>query len=96
MNTDRVLETLEYALECEWEAEDSNELPQELRDPLAMLERGRQLLRHGLSVPVFVAETPLDDREYRAAARNGKPIPDQVLIRMHEERDKAEHEVSDN
>lgn len=93
--TERVLDILEAAVTSEADpdastgpsipAEGLEALPEHLRDPFAVLERGRALLRSGLPVRIATINTDFDD-ELRMAARNGKPIPDDMRQRMNEER----------
>ena len=94
MNSDSVFDCLELAFEEEWMPLAPESIPEELRDPLAMLERGRRLLREGLRIPSSVTDSPVDDEQYRAAARNGIAIPEEVLARMHQEREEAERSTS--
>jgi hypothetical protein len=95
MKPDDVFDCLEFALESEWESAVVDAVPEELEDALAMMERGRRLLREGLRIPVSVLEDAADDEEYRAAARNGGSIPDDVLVRMHRERETAELNIAE-
>ena len=93
--TERVLDVLEAAVASELDpdaptrpsiaAEGLEELPERLRDPFAVLERGRALLRSGLPLRRATINTDFDD-ELRMAARNGKSIPDDMRQRMNEER----------
>ena len=97
--TERVLDVLEAAVTSEADpdastlsaipAEGLEALPERLRDPFAVLERGRALLRSGLPVRRATINTDFDD-ELRMAARNGKPIPDDMRQRMNEERAQSE------
>jgi Zn-dependent peptidase ImmA (M78 family) len=68
-------------------------LPERLRDPFAVLERGRALLRTGLPLRGSEINTDFDD-ELRMVARNGKPIPEDVRQRMTGERARLEMTVS--
>ena len=90
MNSESVLDCLEAAFEEEWMPIIPEIIPEALRDPLVMMERGRRLLREGLRIPPSLADIAVNDEEYRAAARNGTAIPEDVLARMHEEREEAE------
>lgn len=93
--TERVLDVLEAAVTSEADpdaatgpsiaAEGLEALPERLRDPFAVLERGRALLRSGLPVRRATINTDFDD-ELRMAARNGKPIPEDMRQRMNDER----------
>ena len=95
MKPEGVLDSLEFALESEWAPDYPERVPDELKDALKMMERGRRLLREGLRMPLSVADKGLDDDEYRAAARNGEPIPRDLLVRMHREREAAEREITE-
>jgi hypothetical protein len=94
MKSERVLDCLEFALESEWETGGAEDIPNELIDALAMMERGRRLLNEGLIVPVLMADDSVADDEYRAAARNGGNISEDMLTRMHSEREAAEREAA--
>lgn len=97
--TERVLDILEAAVTSEADPDASTRpaiategpeaLPEHLRDPFAVLERGRALLRTGLPLRRAAINTDFDD-ELRMAARNGKPIPDDLRQRMNEERARSE------
>lgn len=84
--------TLQSALESELndtnaDVEATQSLPPELCDAAACLEWGRSVLAAGLRFPTTTPENyRSDDEEYRMAARNGVPIPQDVLQRMHAER----------
>lgn len=94
MKSESVLDCLEFALESEWETDNAEDIPDELIDALAMMERGRRLLREGLMVPVLIADNSVADDEYRAAARNGGTISGDMLARMHSERETVERQVA--
>jgi Zn-dependent peptidase ImmA (M78 family) len=93
--TERVLDVLDCAVTAEpdldaparpsAQQEGIEALPERLRDPLAVLERGRALLRTGLPVRTSEVDNDFND-ELRMAARNGKPIPDDIRLRMNEGR----------
>jgi len=98
--TERVLDVLDAAVTAESDLEGSSPsqaiaeegleaLPERLRDPFAVLERGRALLRTGLPLRDCRINSDFDD-ELRMAARNGKPIPDDIRQRMNEERARSE------
>jgi hypothetical protein len=94
--TEAILDALEAAFESDW-LEDMGvaELPTDLQDALKVRERGRALLEKGFCWSddrVGECSEGLD-AEYRAAARNGRPIPEAVLERMHAEREEAEHQA---
>jgi Zn-dependent peptidase ImmA (M78 family) len=101
--TERVLDVLDAAVTTELDQETPTHpsssqstlepLPERLKDPFAVLERGRTLLRTGLPVNSSRVNTDFDD-ELRIAARNGKPIPDEVRQRMTDERARSEHAPS--
>ena len=98
--TERVLDVLEAAVTAEPDLdapahpsnvlEDLETLPERLKDPFAVLERGRALLRTGLPVRGSRVNANFDD-ELRMAARNGKPIPGDIRQRMNEERARSRH-----
>jgi Zn-dependent peptidase ImmA (M78 family) len=98
--TERVLDVLNAAVTADPDldspahpspsSEGLEVLPERLRDPFAVLERGRALLRTGLPLRHSRLNTDFDD-ELRMAARNGKPIPDDIRQRMTEERARDEH-----
>jgi hypothetical protein len=94
MKLEGVLDCLEFALESEWETDGAESVPDELKDALTMMERGRRLLREGLRVPELIADDAAADEEYRAVARNGDIIPGDVLALMHREREAVEREAS--
>jgi Zn-dependent peptidase ImmA (M78 family) len=97
--TERVLDVLDAAVTGEpdrdtpahWSTSSQGleALPERLRDPFAVLERGRALLRTGLPMRDSRMNTDFDD-ELRMAARNGKPIPEDIRQRMKEERARGE------
>jgi Zn-dependent peptidase ImmA (M78 family) len=99
--TEQALDVLESAVTAEPDLdtpayssaldEALDSLPERLRDPFAVLERGRALLHMGLPVrDTEQVETHFED-ELRIAARNGKPIPDDIRDLMSEERAHTEH-----
>jgi hypothetical protein len=91
--TEHVLDAIEMALEAQWTEETTEMLPEELRDPLRVMERGQELLSTGL---VFCVASPAVDTyesEFRMAARNGKAIPEWMKSRMHSEREEAEAQM---
>src|SRR5258708_2381409 len=101
--TERVLDVLDAAVTAEPDldapgpattrSKGLEALPERLRDPFAVLERGRALLRTGL--PLRGSEVTTDfDVELRMVARNGKPIPEDVQQRMNGERARREVTVS--
>ncbi|HWZ63656.1 MAG TPA: hypothetical protein VNX02_11580 [Steroidobacteraceae bacterium] len=92
MKGDKVLDCLESALEADWEAADDEDLPEELKDATAMMERGRRLLREGLRISISLEGQIPDDSGYRAAARNGRRITEEMLAQMHRDRQEAERE----
>ena len=94
MKLESVLDCLEFALESEWETDSAESVPDELKDALTMMERGRRLLREGLRVRASIADDAVADEEYRSVARNGEKIPGDVLARMHREREAVEREAS--
>jgi Zn-dependent peptidase ImmA (M78 family) len=101
--TERVLDVLDAAVTTEPDldapgpaptrSEGLEALPERLRDPFAVLERGRALLRTGLPLRISEINTDFDD-ELRMVARNGKPIPKDVQQRIDEERARREVTVS--
>ena len=101
--TERVLDVLDSAVTTELDLdtparpstlpEGLEALPKRLKDPFAVLERGRALLRTGLPVRDARINADFDD-ELRMAARNGKPIPDDIRQRMNEERARSEQTPS--
>lgn len=101
--TERVLDVLDAAVTPEPDvdaggaapirSEGLEALPERLRDPFAVLERGRALLRTGLPLRGSEINTDFDD-ELRMVARNGKPIPEDVQQRMNGERARREVTVS--
>jgi hypothetical protein len=106
MNNDRgkhpvtaetALKTLEVALEEEWNDSATREepLPEDLRDSVTCLERGRLVLAAGLRFRTATYEEHhSDDEEYRMAARNGGVIPLAIQDRMHAERHAAENQLT--
>jgi len=92
--SESVLDILEEILHLELKADTSCQLPPGLRDPVRVMEQVRALLQNETPWPPALqsetAETTSDIEEYRAAARNGSPIPSEVLTRMHQEREQAE------
>jgi Zn-dependent peptidase ImmA (M78 family) len=101
--TERVLDVLDAAVTAEPDldargpaptcSEGLEALPERLRDPFAVLERGRALLRTGLPLRGSEVDTGFDD-ELRMVARNGKPIPEDVQQRMNGERARREVTVT--
>ncbi len=100
--TERVLDVLDAAVTAEPDLESVSRsipvegfdaLPERLKDPFAVLERGRELLRTGLPVRDSNINADFDD-ELRMAARNGKPIPDDVRQHMNQERARSEQGLS--
>lgn len=101
--TERVLDVLDSAVTAEPDLdapvrastlpEGVDALPEGLKDPFAVLERGRVLLRTGLPVHDSRTNAEFDD-ELRMAARNGKPIPDEIRQRMNDERARSENALS--
>jgi Zn-dependent peptidase ImmA (M78 family) len=101
--TEHVLDVLEAAVTTEPDPEMPTHparvqqgletLPERLKDPFAVLDRGRELLRTGLPLRNTRANTDFDD-ELRMAARNGKAIPDDIRQRMNEARAESEHAPS--
>ena len=93
--TERVLDVLHAAVTAEPDldapgsaptrSEGLEALPERLRDPFAVIERGRALLRTGLPLRGSEINTDFDD-ELRMVARNGKPIPEDVQQRLNAER----------
>lgn len=65
-------------------------LPEHLKNPIAVLQRGKEVLIKGLNV--HVSEAPDDHMENKLAqaARNGSKIPTDILDRMHADRDLIE------
>jgi len=96
--SESVLDILEEALHLELETDMTCQLPPGLRDPVQVMEQVRALLQNETRWPPALrsetAETTSDFEEYRAAARNGSPIPTEVLTRMHQEREQAEAAAS--
>jgi hypothetical protein len=92
MSTRDVLDVIEAALDSDWDVDPQSfsGLPPELRDPIVVFQRGLDLLESGLKLPAGQPVAADYDEQYRAAARNGKPIPDAVWVRMHAARDRAE------
>ena len=93
--TNAVLDAIETAIEFEDDFDATAELPSGLRDPVRVMERVRELFSNGVMLPEeaeadFGGDLADDDEAYRAAARNGKPISEEVLARMHREREEAE------
>lgn len=92
-----VLDALVSALELSWEsagARDVESLPEILRDPLRVMERGQELLKSGLKfLPKGSVCAASYDNEFRMAARNGGVIPDRVISRMRLEREAAEAQI---
>jgi hypothetical protein len=89
-------DTIVLALERDLEvhaAEENASLPESLRDPLKVIERGRELLQRGFEIPVNSCSERALDEDYRMAVRNGKRIPDEVRLRMRSERERAETEL---
>lgn len=91
--TEAVLDAIEAALEEHWNAEVSEPIPEELLNPLSVMERGQQLLSQGLVFYAAQPSTSSVDDEFRAAARNGKPISEAMKSRMHRERKQAEAQL---
>ena len=91
--TDDVLDAIEAALEAEWADDTIEELPEELRDPLSVMERGKELLSKGLVFYGISNAIDAYDNEFRMAARNGKSIPEWMKSRMHSEREEAEAQM---
>ena len=92
--SEAILDVLEEVVSWDPDTQTSCELPVGLRDPAVMMERLRQLMENDRNPPLSRApeslESESDLEEYRAAARNGSSIPDDVLRRMHQERERAE------
>ena len=65
-------------------------LPEHLRDPMAVLKRGQEVLANGLNVHVVDKQDDLIENRLAQAARNGSQIPSDILDRMHEDRDSVE------
>lgn len=88
--TPSVWDCVELAFESDWESGDEGgEVPELLNDATGLMERGRRLLLEGLKV-TSKDQAVNDDDAYRAAARNGKVIPDDVLAQMHRAREEVE------
>lgn len=95
VGVERVIDILEMAVTTEPQSDnaalpseaktDIATLPERLQDPLAVLERGRALLKSGLPLRGTAMNTEFDD-QLRIAARNGKPIPDDIRHLMGDER----------
>jgi hypothetical protein len=94
MTTPDIWDCIGRALEreLETESEKGGEVPELLMDALALMERGRTLLAKGLQAPVHEGSVDSDET-YRAAARNGTPIPQEVLDRMHRDRERSEKDA---
>jgi hypothetical protein len=92
--SESVLDILEEVLHLELETDTTCQLPPGLRDPVRVMEQVRALLQNetpwAAALQSETEETTCDLEEYRAAARNGSPIPTEVLTRMHQEREQAE------
>jgi Zn-dependent peptidase ImmA (M78 family) len=101
--TERVLDVLDAAVMAESDqdapaqastpSEGLDALPERLRDPFAVLERGRALLQTGLPLRDSEVNTDFDD-ELRMVARNGKPIPEEIRQHMNRERAQRQAPVS--
>ena len=68
---------------------DSIELPESLRDPMEMLERGRLVLEHGFSAGHQLASCGASRGHLADAARSGQTISDELRGRMHKDRQAA-------
>ena len=64
-------------------------LPEALRDPMYVLRRGREILKHGFSSDRTDPPTSDAGRHLAQAARNGQAIPEDVQRRMHVDRNAA-------
>lgn len=97
---DRALSCLETALEASGELLPSNELmvevsrpyltigevPEPLRDPMAVLRRGQQVDARGLQLVGPRAPAPEARAEFAMAARNGGQLNEELVRRMHADR----------
>jgi hypothetical protein len=90
-HTGRLLSTTETSVEMSKEmfAKQTLKLPESLRDPMKVLERGRELEREGLHLRDTIAPKPVI-QDFAMAARNGKAIGEEVLARMHADRGTVE------
>ncbi len=98
--TERVLDTLERAVTSDDETDEVNvhsenddvernglqSLPEHLRDPFAVIERGDFFLQHGIPSKHRKAEGGAYDDQLRMAARNGNAIPESVRVVMNADR----------
>ena len=86
--TGRILSTDEESVRQSDEHIDleSVTLPEALRDPMYVLQRGREILAHGFSSGHAGPPTSEAGRHLAHAARNGQAIPDEVRRRMHADR----------
>lgn len=67
-------------------------LPDHLKDPMAVLKRGQELLATGLNVHVVEKPNARIENQLAQAARNGDEIPSNILERMHADRDLVEND----
>ena len=65
------------------------ELPESLRDPMAVLARGRQVEEQGLRLVRHREPTLQTTDDFAMAARNGGTLSDEVLTRMRDDRANA-------
>lgn len=73
------------------EEDDILTLPDHLKDPMAVLKRGQELLETGLNVHIVEKSDARIENQLAQAARNGDAIPSSILERMHADRDLAEN-----
>jgi hypothetical protein len=86
-HTGRLLPTTETSAEASQErfGKEMLKLPDSLKDPMKVLERGMLLERDGLRLHETVEQIPAM-HDFALAARNGKKIGNEVLVRMRTDR----------
>jgi hypothetical protein len=90
-HTGRLFPTTEASAEMSQEqfGKETLKLPDSLKDPMKVLERGMLLEREGLRLHEIVDRLPAI-HDFAIAARNGKKIGDEVLVRMRADRGMVE------
>lgn len=89
--TARILPTSEVTVLASDSLFRKRDLPESLKDPMKMLEWGRQIEARGLSFTRGSSQKQrTDETEFAMAARNGDGISKDLLERMHADRSRAE------
>lgn len=73
---------------------DTTDLPPALKDVFSVLDRGREVLKTGFTIKPDLNINDEVRNGFAAAARNGSPIPDSMLNKMHFDREQSEKKES--